>query len=429
MSTIDTMKQNQKIKIIALVSVFALLLSLNLALAQSSPIDKLLEVLKNMVQIRQGSGTVQQGSGQELLFPTVPLYKPVLDYEKAVTSVVEKTSDAVVSIVISKNVPVFEQSSTSPFEGLDIPPEFQQFFQFEVPQGKQKGTEKQKIGGGSGFLVSANGLIITNKHVVDDKNAEYTVYLNDGKKYTAHVVALHPVDDLAVLKIDAFNLPYIVLGNSDDLKLGQTAIAIGNALGEFQNTVSVGVVSGLRRSITATDSSGQVEQLEGLIQTDAAINPGNSGGPLLNLRGEAIGINTAIVSGAQNIGFTIPINRARRMLQDVSGKGKIEVPYMGLYFIPVNEEIAKKYKLSVNFGAYVFSEKGDNPIIKNSPAEKAGLQKGDVIEFVDGTQIDMNNSLATLIRSKQVGQTVLLTVLRNNIEINIRAILEALPQN
>ncbi len=191
--------------------------------------------------------------------------------------------------------------------------------------------EKQKVGGGTGFIVSSDGLIVTNKHVVSDKDAEYTVYLSDGKKYKAKVLAVHPVDDLALIKINASGLPTLKLGDSDKIKLGQFVLAIGNALAEFQNTVSFGVISGLKRSITASDESGGVERLEDLIQTDAAINFGNSGGPLINLRGEVIGINTAIAGGAENIGFAIPVNRVKKMIDEFRQRGKIEIPFLGVY--------------------------------------------------------------------------------------------------
>ncbi|MBU2082104.1 trypsin-like peptidase domain-containing protein, partial [Patescibacteria group bacterium] len=236
------------------------------------------------------------------LKPSVEIYKP-LDYEDKVISAVKSASPAVVAITISKNVPIIEQCPYNPFS--DLPPEFQQFFgqNFQFYQPCQKGTKLQEVGGSSGFVISSDGLILTNKHVVSDTAAEYTVFTNDGKKYPAKVLARDPNIDIAVMKIDAINLPKVKLGNSDSIQVGQAAIAIGNALGEFRNTVSVGIVSGLSRNITAS-GGGISESITGVIQTDASINPGNSGGPLLNLRGEVIGVNTAMVQGAQNIGFS-----------------------------------------------------------------------------------------------------------------------------
>ncbi|MDO8443506.1 MAG: trypsin-like peptidase domain-containing protein [Candidatus Azambacteria bacterium] len=248
--------------------------------------------------------------------PSAELYKP-LDYEDKVISAVKSASPAVVAITISKNVPIIEQCPYNPFSNL--PPEFQQFFgqNLQFYQPCQKGTKLQEVGGGSGFVISSDGLILTNKHVVADTAAEYTVFTNDGKKYPAKILARDPNIDIAVMKIDAINLSKVKLGNSDSIQVGQAAIAIGNALGEFRNTVSVGIVSGLSRNITAS-GGGVSESITGVIQTDASINPGNSGGPLLNLRGEVIGVNTAMVQGAQNIGFSIPINQVKEIINNVS---------------------------------------------------------------------------------------------------------------
>ncbi len=352
----------------------------------------------------------------------------VFDLESAVTQIAEKSSSAVVSIVISKYVPIVERFYINPFEEFKLPPEIKPFFEFRIPQYREKGYEKQKVGGGTGFIVSSDGLIITNKHVVSDPKAEYTVYLNDGRKFKAEVLALHPTDDLALIKISANNLPTLVLGDSDKVKIGQFVIAIGNSLGEFQNTVSFGVVSGLRRSITASDQSGNVERLEGLIQTDAAINFGNSGGPLINLKGEVIGVNTAIAGGAENIGFAIPINRAKKMIEEIKTKGKIEVPFLGIYYLLINEEVQKKFNLPVDYGAYVYRE-GQSAIIPNSPAELYGLRDKDIILEMDGEKITPQNSLAQIIMKKSVGQKVNLKVLRNNQTLNIYVILGSLPKN
>ncbi|MBI4193433.1 MAG: trypsin-like peptidase domain-containing protein, partial [Candidatus Colwellbacteria bacterium] len=218
--------------------------------------------------------------------PPVSLYKPVLDYEEMVMKAVEKASPSVISIVISKDLPVLEQCPYDPFGDIFGDDPFGGAgFKFYRPCDTGK-REKKKIGGGSGFIVSSDGLIVTNKHVVQDAGADYTVLTNDGKKYDASVLARDGARDLAILKINAAGLPVLTLGNSDALKLGQSVIAIGNALGEYRNTVSVGVVSGLGRTVTASGSGGFTETITGVIQTDAAINPGNSGGPLLNLRGE-----------------------------------------------------------------------------------------------------------------------------------------------
>jgi S1-C subfamily serine protease len=373
------------------------------------------------------SATKTQETGSSLFLNPAPT---VFDLESAVTQIAEKSSSAVVSIIISKYVPIVEQYYVNPFEEFDIPPELRPFFnfQFQIPQYRQKGYQEQKVGGGTGFIVSPDGLILTNKHVVSESKAEYTVYLNDGRKFKAQVLALHPTDDLALIKIPANNLPTLVLGNSDQVKLGQFVVAIGNALGEFQNTVSFGVISGLKRTITASDESGNIERLEGLIQTDAAINFGNSGGPLISLKGEVIGVNTAIAGGAENIGFAIPINRAKKMIEEYKAKGKIEVPFLGVYYVLINEEIQKKYNLPVDYGVYVYRQ-GQSAIISNSPAELYGLRDKDIILELDGEKITPQNSLGQIIMKKSVGQKVLLKVLRGNQTLNIYVILGSLPKN
>jgi len=360
--------------------------------------------------------------------PPSPLFLAYL--EKEISEIVQQTSPSVVSIVISKYVPVIERYYSNPFEEFDLPPELRPFFQFEfqIPSYRQKGYEKQNVGGGTGFIVSEDGLIVTNKHVVNDEKAEYLVYLNDGRKFPAKVLLKHPVDDLAILKINATNLKPIKLGDSDKVKIGQFVIAIGNALGEFQNTVSFGVVSGLNRNITASDSSGNVERLEGLIQTDAAINYGNSGGPLINIYGEVIGVNTAIVSGAQNIGFAIPINRVKKMLIDLKEKGRVEVPYLGIRYILVTEDIQKKFNLPYDYGAYIYTDlKSEQAVIPNSPASRAGLKEGDLILEVDGEKVTLQRTLAQIIRSKNVGQKITLKVWRKGQILNIEVILGSLP--
>ncbi|MBI4919994.1 trypsin-like peptidase domain-containing protein [Candidatus Azambacteria bacterium] len=249
------------------------------------------------------------------LAPSNEVYAPV-DYESKIINAAKNASPAVVAITISKNVPIIEQCPYNPFSNL--PPEVQQFFgqNLKFYQPCQKGTKFQEIGGGSGFIISGDGLILTNKHVVQDAAAQYTVFTNDGKKYDAKVLVRDANTDIAVLKIAALNLPTLKLGNSDSIQVGQTAVAIGNALGEFRNTVNVGVVSGLSRNITAS-GGGLTETIYNVIQTDASINPGNSGGPLLNLKGEVIGINTAIAQNAQSIGFAIPVNQVKKIVSDV----------------------------------------------------------------------------------------------------------------
>lgn len=390
----------------------------------------LLEDLWNNFRFPFSSKTPNPPASSEGKAPIVqtPLYKPALEYEDAVIQAVKKASPAVVSITISKNVPIIENCPASPFS--DLPPEFREFFGdqlFRFSEPCEKGTELREVGGGSGFIVSPTGLILTNKHVVSDKKASYTVFTNDGKKYDAKILARDPVQDLAIIKIDAENLQTVELGDSDALQLGQTAIAIGNALGEYRNTVSVGVISGLSRNVTAS-GGGSVEEIRGVVQTDAAINPGNSGGPLLNLRGEVIGVNTAVVSDAQNIGFAIPINQAKRDINSVKTSGEIQVPFLGIRYVMITPEIARKQNLPVDYGALVRGNDDGPGVQKDSPAAKAGIQAEDIILEVNGKTIDAENNLGNAISKYSVGDMVTLKISRLGKEIILRATLGKRPE-
>ncbi|OGF18455.1 hypothetical protein A3I35_00610 [Candidatus Falkowbacteria bacterium RIFCSPLOWO2_02_FULL_45_15] len=330
--------------------------------------------------------------------------------ESAVVDAVEKVNPAVVSIIITKDLPKLEQFYYNPF-GDD--PFFRDFFgnDFLVPGTRQNGTQKQEVGGGTGFIISAEGLIVTNKHVVTDEQAEYTVLMNDEKKYPAKALARDPVNDLAILKIDAKDLPTVELGDSSDLKVGQSVIAIGNALGEFRNTVSVGVISGLARSITA-GGAGVSEELTNIIQTDAAINPGNSGGPLLNIAGQVIGINTAVAQGAQGIGFAIPINEVKNSIETVKQEGKIVRPWLGVRYVRLTEDIATQNNLAITEGALVIrgEQRTDLAVIPGSPADKAGIAENDIILEVNGEKLTGKNILAKEVGKYKPGQEITLKV-------------------
>ena len=237
--------------------------------------------------------------------------------DELLTAAVSKVSPAVVSIVISKDIQQLQIAYVNPFG--DDP--FFKDFGFQVPVYQPSGeTQRQKIGAGTGFLITSDGYILTNKHVVSDEQADYTVLLASGKQEAAKVIYKDPQNDVAIIKISGSKYPVVNLGNSDNLQLGQTIIAIGNALGEYNNSVSVGIISGLNRSIQATTSGGAVENLNGIIQTDAAINPGNSGGPLFDLNGSVLGINVAIAQRSNNIAFSIPINMVKSIIKNVLGK-------------------------------------------------------------------------------------------------------------
>ena len=356
-------------------------------------------------------------TGTATSVPTPVPYAPSVDYEERVMNAVEQSAPAVISIAITKDVPVLERCrEVNPFG--DLPPELRDFFgdfPFGLERQCERGTRREEVGGGSGFIVSSDGMILTNKHVVADKGADYTVLTNDGKKFLATVLARDPVQDLAIITINpgGVSLPAVKLGDSDAIKLGQTAIAIGNPLGEFRNTVSLGIISGLARNITAS-GGGESELLEGVIQTDAAINPGNSGGPLLNLRGEVIGINTAIVQGAQNLAFAIPINKAKRDIESVKRTGKIAVPYLGVRYVMITPELAERDKLAVKDGALLRGAEEGPAVLPDSPAAMAGLKAEDIILEVNGEKIGDGRSLGSLIQKYKVGDTLRLEVRRGN---------------
>jgi serine protease Do len=347
--------------------------------------------------------------------------------EAAVINSVKKSSPAVVSIIITKDVPILEKF-------LEIGP-----FGF-TPQYRQKGTERKEIGGGTGFIVSSQGLILTNKHVVLDDEADYTIFTNDGRKFPARVLAKDPYQDIAVMMIEqeskvdeSGNLiiqefPVLKLADSDNLEIGQTVIAIGNALAEFKNTVSAGVISGLGRRITASGGSGFVETLEDIIQTDAAINKGNSGGPLLNLKGEVIGINTAMALEAQSIGFAIPINKAKRDIEQIQTIGRIVYPFIGIRYVLVNEKVKEEYGLNVDYGALIVEGGPGEPAISpDSPADQAGLEQGDLVLELNGERISLENSLAKIIAKYNPGDEVVLKVLKGGEEKDIKIILIERP--
>jgi len=353
------------------------------------------------------------------------LYQPADQYEADVMAATQKASPAVVSITVSENVPVIENCPYDP--SSDLPQEFQQLFGTSTPCSTGQ-TQMQEVGGGSGFIISSDGLILTNKHVVSNAKASYSVLTNDGNTYTAKVLARDPDQDLAVLKIDATNLPTVTLGNSDNLQLGQTATAIGNALGQYSNTVSVGVVSGLGRTVTASaPDAGAEETISGVIQTDAAINPGNSGGPLLDLRGDVIGIDTAVASDAQNIGFAIPINEAKSVIASVEATGHIEAPYLGVRYEMLTPAIAQKNKLSITYGAWINGGGQGVAVASGSPAAAAGIQPKDIIESVNGLKLDPTHDLANVVNEYGVSSTISLVVNRGGKEITLQATLAQRP--
>lgn len=329
----------------------------------------------------------------------------LVDEESVVTRVVEKATPSVVTVSISKTSVVQDKA-------FDF---FSNFFNF--PQ-QQPQTQKIEQDIGSGFIVSSDGLIVTNKHVVSDTQAKYKVVI--GKDEVAEVVNIYrdPVNDLAILKINKSGLTPVDLGDSDKLKVGQTVIAIGTALGEFRSTVTTGVISGLGRGIVAGSVLEGSEKLDNVIQTDAAINPGNSGGPLFNSTGEVVGVNVAVSQSGQNIGFALPINIVKESMNNFKTTGEFDRPYLGVSYKMLSKQSALLNE--VPQGAYV------QEVMAESPAEKAGIKQGDIITEIDGKKLndDKNTSLATYVNNKKIGENVEVKIWRDGKEVSVKVRLE-----
>lgn len=339
--------------------------------------------------------------------PVAPV--PISEEEQRI-AVIAKDSPAVVSILVQKQ------------ETIQPPPDAS-----GQPQAPQTGLVE--IGRGTGFLVGANGLIITNRHVAGDRAAAYTVFLSDDRTFKATIMDIDPVNDLAILKIDATGLPYLTLETNDNLRIGQTTIAIGNALGKYANTVTRGILSGLDRNLDATDGlTGTSEDLEELLQTDAAINAGNSGGPLLNLSGNVIGVNTAVESGAQGLGFAIPVSEVRKILASYGQFGSIARPRFGVRYLQITPELVQERSLAYDYGALVDSgDPGTEAVLPDSPAAKAGLHDGDIILEVNGKKLDDKYTLSKAIQSLNVGDVVTMQVARGTSLLTLSAQLDAFP--
>lgn len=269
---------------------------------------------------------------------------------------------------------------------------------------------------GTGFIISSDGLIVTNKHVVADTNAKYLIIVGNDERIEVQNIYRDPIYDLAILKVNKDDLVPVDLGDSDKLKVGQTVIAIGTALGEFRSTVTKGVISGLGRGITAGSSLTGLEKLENVIQTDAAINPGNSGGPLFNSLGEVIGVNVAVSQTAQSIGFALPINMVKESIDNFRVTGQFDRPYLGVVY----GMISKNNNDITPVGAYV------EEILNGSPGEKAGIMVGDIITEIDGKKLaeEKNTVLATYINKKRIGDSINLRIWRKGNYFDFKVVLE-----
>ncbi len=329
--------------------------------------------------------------------------------DKRVIKVIKKVMPSVVSIAIAEK-----------FE--DLQKQFPKGFNPTIPDGTVDDRGMVQTGGGSGFIVAQDGLILTNKHVVSERKAEYTVILSDGRPFPARILSRDPINDVAILKIDETGLPCVRLGDATKLQLGQSLIAIGNALGIFRNTVSVGIVSGLSRSITAqAEPNAPPQEMRGLIQTDAAINPGNSGGPIVDRNGYVVGVNAAIVSGAQSIGFAIPVNAARRDIDDIKKYGRIRRPLLGLRYVMIDSSLKKKMELPVDYGALIMREsQHDAAVVPESPAEKAGIREKDIVLAINGKKLESNHPIQDFLENSNVGDEIELLILRDGNQFPVK---------
>lgn len=343
-----------------------------------------------------------------------------LPTDATIPDVVETAIPAVASIIVSADVPIIERyydDSLGPFG---------RFFG-SIPRERQIGTQRQEIGGGTGFFVSADGYLVTNRHVVDQEGVDYSVVTNNGEMHEVAVVAIDPVLDVAILKVEAeTDFPFLNFSQIEDLRLGEPVIAIGNALAEFPNSVSVGVVSGLSRNIIASDGWRSQEALEGVIQTDAAINRGNSGGPLLNTAGEVIGVNVAVAGSGENIGFALPASVVSAVYQSVIEHGEIIRPFLGVRYLQITKEIAARNDLPLDYGVLIVrgEDRTDLAVIPGSAADRAGLTENDIILEIDGQKLDGSQSLASLLRTYSVGDEITLKVLQDGEEKTVTVTLD-----
>jgi len=380
-------------KLIVLVILLVVLLGLTGGLQQYFP------QLQQTAKIE-----LPQGAGNEKV--------KVVTEESITIDIVKKAGSAVVTIAEELPPRVRAQQEEFYFGPFS-------FFGPSFPEEEQEPEGPQSIG--SGFIISKDGLIVTNKHVVADREGEYQIITSDDKKYNVQKVYRDPLNDIALLQIDpgqnlGTTLKTVEMGDSSRLQVGQYVVAIGTALGEFRNTVTTGVISGLGRGITAgSPFEGSVERLDNVIQTNAAINPGNSGGPLLNSAGQVIGVNTAVSQSGQNIGFAIPINAIKDSLKNFNETGKFDRPYLGIAYKLVSRDIA--ILNDIPEGAYV------QQVIADSPADKAGITRGDIIVKFDGKRVNEKSQLSTLISKKKVGDTIIITLYKEDRTMDVEATL------
>lgn len=322
-----------------------------------------------------------------------PLPAEALTAKSPIADLVEKVAPSIVNIDVEGTV------TRTMNAGIPNDPLFKEFFGDLFREYTRRVPMK---GAGSGFIVSKDGRILTNNHVIAQAD-KITVTFSDGRTAVATVIGKDPTFDIAVIKVKGSDLPTLEMGDSDKIRVGETLVAIGNTLGlGLEPTVTVGVLSARNRSIHMQDFN-----FDGFLQTDASINPGNSGGPLLDMNGRVIGINTAIISSAQGIGFAIPINMAKQVMNDIVTYGKVRRGQMGVYLQPITDDIAQAFDLKSTKGALVAD------VVRDSPAEKAGLKRGDIITKVDGKEVEDSAKLSIAVRQHMAGDKVELEVLRS----------------
>jgi len=366
-------------------------------------------------------GYVDLGNDQA----TSTIVSEVYNEESQLISAYDKVSPAVISIIALQDLDAYYNQYWGPLD-----------YYYSYDENSSSTDNMQEVGGGTAFIISRDGMAVTNRHVIEDETLEYVAYLPDGTEFNVKILAVDDNNDLAILQLEADDgsdaanmigaLPYVEFGDSDALDVGQMVLAIGNAFAEYDNTTTAGIISATGREIVASGMYGSnPEELKDLLQTDAAINPGNSGGPLVNLNGQVVGINTAVDSEAQGIGFAIPINDVKRVVDSYNQYGYIAYPYLGVMYVMVDAEANKRLDLGVDYGAAVVGEpKSNTPAVADgSPADDAGLQARDIILQVDDTVIDAENDLKDVILSHNIGDEITLKVWRDGEEMEVKVTL------
>ena len=333
----------------------------------------------------------------------------LIEEESATIDVVANVTPAVVSVIARKpRGDVLHDRSLS-----QVNPDL---IFGDSPLTDAEAKELVDVSSGTGFFVTSDGYILTNRHVIDVPDPKLFIVTNEGKELSAVLVDTDPILDIAILRVEGTGYPTVNLADSEKIRIGQTVIAIGNTLSEFRNTVTKGVISGINRHVTAGVSVNGSEVIEKAIQTDAAINPGNSGGPLINLLGEVVGINTAVSIDGQAIAFAIPINQAKRAIEDVKSNGRILRPWFGVHYVLIEPDRVKDAS-SISFKLGALIVKGQTvrepSVAKDSPADKAGLKEGDVILAIDGVFLSQGNAIAELISPHRPNDTIKILYLRD----------------